>query len=482
MRALARFSSLDREILALALPAVGSGLAPVLHLWIDTLWAGQLPQAEAPLAALSVATFTRWIFSSIAGLAVTGVTALTARAVGAGRLSEASWLGFQGLTASCAIAVLIAIAGWFGAPVVYTLVTDDPAVIAAGSTYVRIFWVGGLAMLLQRTGDAIFRAHGNTTAPFLLSGLSVAANAILDPILMFGLGPIPAFGIAGAAYASVAGAGITAAVSISTLSRLGWIARTAPEFEGEGAEGEEKEDGEETSSAILGAARSRDSRGQRSFVDLRTFFRIGRIGLPVAWAGLTFSAIYLALSRIVEDTGGRAALAALGLGHRGESVAFVVCTGFADATASIVGRRLGAGRADEAELAAWRAALHASILCGLWSVVLVFAGPTLAGFVVEPGEVHTLTTAYFRIAAVCLIPQAVELVLEGAFSGAGKTLPPMVITITLSVLRIPLALLVAERLGLGITAIWWVLSATAIARGVAMAFWFRFGTWKTARI
>src|SRR5690606_12490157 len=196
------------------------------------------------------------------------------------------------------------------------------------------------------------------------------------------------------------------------------------------------------------------------------------------WAGVTSSLIYLALSGIVEETGGRAALAALGLGHRGESIAFVVCTGFADATASIVGRKLGAKHLAEAERAAWRATFHGGALCGLWAIVLLVFGPAIAGLVAT-GETLELTVAYYRITALCLIPQAIELILEGAFSGAGKTLPPMVITIAISVLRIPLAWMFADAFGLGVIAIWWVLSFTAMARGAAMAFWFRRGTWKT---
>ena len=110
---------LDRDILRLALPATGSGFAILVHLWIDTYWVARLDEPAAPLAALTIATFTRWIFSSVALIVGTGATALVARYLGAQRPTAAAYVGNHALRIAIAMGALCAVAGYFGAPVVY---------------------------------------------------------------------------------------------------------------------------------------------------------------------------------------------------------------------------------------------------------------------------------------------------------------------------------------------------------------------------
>ena len=80
------------------------------------------------------------------------------------------------------------------------------------------------------------------------------------------------------------------------------------------------------------------------------------------------------------------------------------------------------------------------------------------------------------------MPQCFEVVLDGAFAGAGLTLPPMVISILISAVRIPLARWAAFDGGLGVAGIWWTIAATAALRGVVVAVWFARGTWKTRSV
>jgi Na+-driven multidrug efflux pump len=90
--------------------------------------------------------------------------------------------------------------------------------------------------------------------------------------------------------------------------------------------------------------------------------------------------------------------------------------------------------------------------------------------------------SYFRIVAICLGPQAIELVIDGAFGGAGLTVPPMVISTIFSLLRIPLAIVAAFPLGLGADGIWAAIALTALLRGVVAGLWFARGTWKTRTV
>ncbi len=455
--------SLDREILDLALPAIGSNLTLLLHHSLDTWWVGRMPEPDAPLAALSIATFTVWIFSSVAALVDIGLTSLVARYVGAARPAAARYIAYQGLLAALALGLASAFGGWLMAPLVYDMATGDPEVSEAGTQYVRIFWAGGTTILLERASHAIFRAHGNTLTPMLISVVGLAINTALNPVLMFGYAGLPALGVAGVAWATIISTGVTAVILLLLVARRGLCRASHP---GEG----------ELKLAIW--TRVGPAPESRLALDTVLLRRVVRVGLPVAVSGLLFSLIYLVISRVTAQAGGTAAQAALGIGHRGESVAFILCTGYSAAAASLVGRRMGSGDPDAAARTAWRSLGQCAILCGLWSLVLYFGSGAIASIFTGAGETRDHAIAYYQIIAWCLVPQAAELVLEGAFGGAGLTVPPMVISVTLTSLRIPLCYLAASPSGAGVIGIWWAISATAILRGVVMAYWFHRGRWK----
>jgi Na+-driven multidrug efflux pump len=124
----------------------------------------------------------------------------------------------------------------------------------------------------------------------------------------------------------------------------------------------------------------------------------------------------------------------------------------------------------------------ASVISLVWSLALfVFAEPLARLFLPKDAVAAAHAVAYVRIVSLCLVPQCWEVVLDGAFGGAGMTIPPMIITMTMTAARVPLARWAAFDLGLGVAGIWWVIAATAALRGVATALWFAHGGWKTRR-
>jgi Na+-driven multidrug efflux pump len=266
-------------------------------------------------------------------------------------------------------------------------------------------------------------------------------------------------GIAGTATATVLCWALAAVVSLALLSRRGFLSRERPSDE-----------------ALRFHERTPLRRGPLPGLDLSIAARIVRVGVPAAAQGVFFVAVYFALSKVVTDTGGDAAQAGLGIGLRGEAVAFVLCSGFGVAAASLVGRLLGAGRPEDAARAAWRAALLAGAACLAWSLVLFFLDGVVTSVLHVPADVEPHARLYYRIVAFALVPQAFEIVLDGAFAGAGMTLPTMLVSIVFAAARVPLAEWAAE--GMGVAGIWAVISATAAVRGVVIALWFSRGAWK----
>ena len=206
-----------------------------------------------------------------------------------------------------------------------------------------------------------------------------------------------------------------------------------------------------------------------------------RVGAPIAASAFLFSLIYIFLTRVIADFGSPA-VAALGIGHRVEGLGYYICVGFAASASTLVGQHLGAGQAKEAAQAARLATTYALVVVtAICVATFIFAAPIMGLFADDP-LVIAEGKSYLRIIAALGFGMAFEVVLEGAFAGAGNSLPPMLISVPLMVLRVPLAFYLVRSLGYGIDAVWWVISATTLLKGLLITGWFARGRWKRTKL
>jgi putative MATE family efflux protein len=203
-----------------------------------------------------------------------------------------------------------------------------------------------------------------------------------------------------------------------------------------------------------------------------------RIGLPTMLTGVLFSLIYMLLVRVV-GTFGTAAIAALGVGHKIEGLSYMICIGFGLAAETLVGQNLGAGSPRRAREAGWLTARIAAVPSGVLAVVFLLIPETLVGIFTSDPEVIHAGSLYLRTAALAQFTMAFETVLEGALTGAGYTFWTMVAVVTLSAIRIPLAVLLAPVYGL--LGVWWVVAVTAMARAAALTALWHWGQWARAK-
>jgi putative MATE family efflux protein len=428
--------SLRATVLRVALPAVASSLLMTLFSSVDAFWVGTRIGATG-LAAVSTSLFWIWMIISLAEMIGVGLTAVAARRRGEGRVGEASRVSADMLLVSLALGALVAVLGIANLPSLFALMGTPADVTALGVTYLGVFLLGTPLVYGFFAIDAAFRAAGDTRTPFVLLLSSVAITLVLDPLLILGVGPIPAFGIAGAAVATIATRGAAFVMGVVLAYRRG----------------------------LLRFGR----------FELEPVLAVCRVGLPTAMTGVTFSLIYVFLTRTTTQFG-TPALAALGIGHRVESWLFMIGVGFGAATAAIVGQNLGAGRPDRAERAGW----IATAFCTVGGVIafaleLIFPREFASLFTSDPAVIAE-SISYLRIAAISQLVVCSEIVLEGALGGAGETVPPMLASTALTASRIPLAAWAADRWGSA--GIWWIISITAAARGLAMAALWRAGRWK----
>jgi putative MATE family efflux protein len=292
--------------------------------------------------------------------------------------------------------------------------------------------------------EATLRAAGDTRTPLIADLFAVSLNAALAPLLIYGGGPVPAMGVAGAAWATVIAQCVLVAIYL-TLAARGHRA--------------------------LPLARRADGAPIR-------IAGLARVGLPAAIIGMMFSVVYMAFAR-AAGAYGAASLAVVGIVNRVEALQFVNAVALGIAGATLVGQNLGAGRPDRAAQVI-RTGLGWSVWVSVAMSLLFVAFPHFfLDLFTRDAEVHRLGAPYLRILAICLPFVAVEVVTAEAIVGSGHTRPISWIFTTFSLLRIPLAFLVPRWNGLGVLGIAWVITITCIVRACLIAAWASRGTWKT---
>ena len=427
---------LGRGIRRIAIPAVASNLLMTLFASVDAYWVGTRV-GSAGLAAVSTSIFWVWLLIALAEMVGVGLTAVAARRHGEGRPQEAARAVGELVVFAVLLGLVVGLAGSLLVDRLFALMQTPPEVTALGRQYLRTYMLGAPLLYGFFAVDAGFRAAGDTRTPFVLLLASVAVTLVLDPVLILGLWGVPALGITGAAVATVATRGVAFLLGVVLLYRRGMLLPSPP---------------------LRRATRA-----------------VCRVGLPTALTGAFFSIIYVLLTRTTTQFG-TPALAALGLGHRVESWLFMMSVGFGASAAATVGQNLGAGRVDRAERAGWLCVGYALLPAGVLAALMLLVPERLAAAFTDDPAVIAATVVYLRIAAVAQLVLCLEVVLEGALGGAGDTVPPMLASTTLTASRLPIAAWAAARWG--VEGIWWTITLTAVARGVAMALLWRRGGWK----
>lgn len=427
-------------ILKLAAPAVAMMACHFCFNLIDAIWVGHLI-GPAALAAVSTAGFYVWVLLSLGEMVEVGLIAVAARRHGEGRPDAAARAAGAAVVYALVAGTVVAGIGLVLTDDLFRLMTVPPDVAALGHRYLRTWLVGGPLVFGFFAIEATFRASGDTRTPFLLLMASVVLSIVLDPLLIAGLGPFPRLGVEGAALASVMVRGGGFLIGVGIAWKRGLLRLDAP--------------------------------------DWRAVPTVARVGAPLSLAGVLLSIVYMWLTRYTSRFG-TAAIAALGVGHKVEGLGFIAISGFALSASALVGQNLGAGQEARARQAVRMTVGYClAVTIATAAAFLTIPRTLVALFTPDPAVIAD-GALYLRVIAFAQIGQTFEIILEGALAGAGYTLWPQVASTTLTLLRVPLAAWWSGTLGL--LGIWLALSATAVARGVAMTlFWLR-GSWRRATV
>jgi putative MATE family efflux protein len=447
---------LARPLFELAWPIVVTQLLMVAYNLTDTLWLGQY--STNAVAAISLAFPLIFLFISVGGGFTVAGSTLVAQYTGAESERSAGTVAGQTLTFITLIAATVGVLGFLLTDRLLGVLPSSPAtagsVVPLAGEYMEVFFLGLPFLFGYFVFSALMRGYGNTRVPMLIMAVSVAVNVVIDPILIFGWGPVESYGVAGAAIATITSRGLATLLGLYVLFRT----RAGPDV-------------------FLADFKPRPD----------ILVKIVRVGVPSALEQSASALGFITLTAMVV-TFKPEVVAAYGLGNRLTSLVFLPALGLGRATNTMVGQNLGAGNPDRAERAVWLAAKVGSGVMLAVAVVAFFFAEPIVGVFIGTGtdaaaETIRLGGEYLRVRAFEFAFIGVLQVVLGAYRGAGNTKTALAFSlVALWLGRVPIVYGLSFLQGMGPAGIWIGMATGQILGAVAAALWFTRGTWKEAVI
>ncbi|MBW2981612.1 MATE family efflux transporter [Candidatus Woesearchaeota archaeon] len=435
--------NITKTILALSWPTMIAMLLQVGFNIVDTIFVGRLgPEA---IAAVSIVFPVVFLMFALGGGLGIGTTSLIARYIGAERVAEADNAAEHSFIIAIVLSILFTISGLLFADKLFFLMGATPEVIGLASNYSRWIFGFSLFMFIGLAAISILRGLGDMKTPMIGMVIATVLNIILDPLLIFGIGPFPELGIDGAALATVISR------FLAVIIMMGFI----------------------FSSITKVSIKPRHFKFRKFLIK-----EILRVGIPSSINQSMMSLAIMVITRIVAFFG-PIAIAAYGIAFRVESLVILPILGIATAVITMVGQNVGAKRFSRAERSVWAAAKISAIFVLPIAVLLfIFPGPIYSIF-----SNDALLISYgidlLRILSPIYIFAAVAINIASAFQGAGHATPALVMTaLRLFIFSIPLALLFSFTLGFGLNGVWIGAALATFFSSIISMIWFKMGTWK----
>ena len=434
------------HLLAVAWPVSISFLLQTLYNLVDAFWLGKLGKEAivAPTVTMNI------VFFGIAlamGLGQAGTT-LVSQYKGAGQEDRMGRAAGQSMILQLGIGTLLAALGLLFAPQLLRLLQTPADAFDQSLVYMRWILVGLPLMFIFYVYQGIYSGLGDTVGPMRINVVSVLLNIVLDPLLIFGWGPLPAWGVGGAAAATVLARGVASILAVR---------------------------------ALMGGPGFRIQAGDLRW-DRDMIARLLKVGLPLSLGQAGTSLGFTLIIGIVNSFGS-SVTAAFGVGHRVIMMVSVPAMALGQANATAVGQNLGAGLIERASLSVRRSALLVTVvLLPLTTLTFLYGNHITRWFVAEP-EVIAYGHDLFRITSFSVFAFSLIMVLFGAFSGSGHTVPLMVVNMgRLWAVRIPATFLMAKVWDMGPSGLWWAMNLSNLVAGTVAFLWFLRGGWKKAVI
>lgn len=440
---------LRAKVMFLAWPAIVENLLHTMVGIVDTAMVGRL--GSASLAAVGLANQIFNIGLTVFAALATGSTALVARHIGAGEPKKAGEVARQSLilgvfvSGSVMLALLTTARGLLG----LLFRRSESLVLDLSADYVRIVASVLILNYFLIVINAILRGAGDTKTPMRITALVNIINIIGNTVFIYGVGPIPAMGVAGAAWGTAVAQACGGVLAFRVLLRNPILrVRLADSFK----------------------------------PDLAIIKRIANIGVPAGIEQGVMRVGQLVYTMVVSSLG-TVSYAAHQVALNAESFSFMPGAGFATASTTLVGQNLGANRPDDAEAAGKISRNLAVLVMSIMGLVFFIVPKAFVTIFSKDPEVVELASVCLRLEATAQPSLAVWMVLAGGLRGAGDTRAIMkIVAVGFLFVRVGLAYLLAIHLGYGLIGAWIAMVVDLFLRGYLIQRRFSQGQWKMVQV
>jgi putative MATE family efflux protein len=433
--------SIRRAVILLAIPMILETALESVFALVDIFFVGRLGKEAVATVGLTESVLTL-VYSVAMGLSM-AATAMVARRVGEKRPEAAAYAGMQSILLAIGITVAMSLAGSVLAPQILHLMGAGPATAAIGAPFTRIQFGFSVVIVLLFLINGIFRGAGNAAMAMWSLTIANACNICLCPIL------IHIYGLRGAALATTIGRGIGVVFQLvhlfkgsPMLPKLRWTVR----------------------------------------IDTAIIRELSRVSLTGTAQLLINSASWIFLVRLIAQFHDEA-ISGYQVAIRVIIFFLLPAWGMSNAAATLVGQNLGAGLPDRAVKSVRTAALYNGVFMAGVTLIFLFAAAPIVSFLNKDPNIQVLAISALRIISLGYVFYGVGMVLTSAFNGAGDTRTPTIINLfCFWGFQIPLAWLLANKLGFGPAGVFAAIPVTESTLTVVSFVVFRQGKWKKVRI
>lgn len=439
--------SILKTLTALALPIMASSFLGTAYSITDMAWIGLL--GSKAVAGVGAGGMFVWLSQGLSSLARMGGQVNVAQSCGQGNKKAAQLYARAALQMVFVFGVVFAaVCLMFADSLIGFFNLGDAETIAAAKIYMQITCGLILFSFINITLTGLYTAQGNSRVPLLANLIGLVTNMVLDPVLILGVGPFPRLEVIGAAVATVLAQAIVMLVMVIDA---------------------------------LKASEENILKGVQLFSRCDAFYykAVCRIGGPTAIQGTVYCMISMVLTRMTAIFG-PAAIATQRVGGQIEAISWNTADGFGAALNAFCGQNYGAKKADRIQKG-YRYSIWAVSLWGILIMLAFILFPeAISRMFFHEQEAIQTSIGYLRIIGLCEAFMCVELTTVGALSGLGMTKLSSILSVTLTGMRVPLAVLLS-RTALGVEGIWWALSVSSIAKGIIFYIAFQMQTKKLLR-
>lgn len=436
-----------KHLLYFSMPMLAGNLLQTGYSIIDTMWVGNKVGADA-VGATAVSFPIIFILIAMASGITMATTILVSQYYGARDYKMVEKVVNNSFAIALILGTLLTIIGFAISDFLLRLMKTPPEVFDLASGYLKISVLGFILMYFVFLATSVLRGMGDTITPLIFMAIGVAVNAILDPILIMGLGPIPRLGLNGAAIASLIAQGVGLLLAIIYLNSRNHIASIDP----------------------------------RKFrLDKHISLLLFKIGFPSIIQQSLIS-IGNAFITTFVNAFGAATIAAFGAANRVDSLAFMPAMSLSMAVSALTGQNLGANKPERVkEVFKW-GTIMTTIITLLVSLLAIGIPRLILSLFVREPEVLDIGVTYLRIVGAGYILFAIMFISNGVINGAGHTITTMLFSLfALWVVRVPFAALLSKT-HLGRTGIWLAVVASYGVSMVVSLLYYRSGRWRKSVI